>query len=172
MIKICKECKHEFKAKENKAKFCNLKCFGKYNSKINTNLKIKKKKIKLCLFCKNILKNNSSTYCNNTCNNLYKYNLKLELFNNGDQIFTGVRTLKRFIISNEGYHCKKCGISKWNGEELVLQLEHINGNADDNKKSNLCLLCPNCHSQTDSYAGRNSGKGLSLKRNKYKYKST
>ena len=39
---------------------------------------------------------------------------------------------------------------------LVLQVHHINGINNDNRLENLCWLCPNCHSQTDSYAGRNT----------------
>lgn len=46
---------------------------------------------------------------------------------------------------------------EWNGRKLVLQLDHINGISSDNRLSNLRLLCPNCHSQTDTFSGRNVG---------------
>jgi len=62
--------------------------------------------------------------------------------------------LKKRIIEDDliDYKCKNCGISgEWNGKKLILQLEHINGDACDNRLDNLCFLCPNCHSQTDSY---------------------
>jgi HNH endonuclease len=48
-----------------------------------------------------------------------------------------------------------CGISDWHGRPLVLELDHINGAADDHRLENLRLLCPNCHSQTDTYYARN-----------------
>lgn len=53
------------------------------------------------------------------------------------------------------YKCKECGISEWKNKKLVLHLEHKNGVYNDNRLENLCLLCPNCHSQTPTFAGRN-----------------
>jgi hypothetical protein len=56
------------------------------------------------------------------------------------------------------YACKKCGNKgTWMEEKLILQIEHKNGNNKDNRVENLCFLCPNCHSQTKTFAGRNSG---------------
>jgi DNA-binding transcriptional ArsR family regulator len=51
--------------------------------------------------------------------------------------------------------CERCGISAWRGRPLSMQLHHINGHGDDNRLENLELLCANCHSQTDTYGGRN-----------------
>lgn len=51
--------------------------------------------------------------------------------------------------------CARCGIDRWRGEPLSLALHHINGDGRDNRLVNLELLCPNCHSQTDNFAGRN-----------------
>lgn len=66
------------------------------------------------------------------------------------------RILKAGLIE---YKCEKCGNNGiWNGKKLVLQLEHKNGKHNDNRISNLCFLCPNCHSQTDTYAGKNINK--------------
>jgi DNA-binding CsgD family transcriptional regulator len=54
--------------------------------------------------------------------------------------------------------CGMCGLREWRGTPLALQLHHINGDRVDNSLENLALLCPNCHSQTDTWAGRNPGK--------------
>ena len=55
------------------------------------------------------------------------------------------------------YVCVECGNDgNWNGKILTLQLDHINGVCNDNRLSNLRFICPNCHSQTDTYAGKNS----------------
>ena len=53
------------------------------------------------------------------------------------------------------YECSICGIQKWNGKELVLRLDHINGDNHDTRLENLRWLCPNCDSQQDTYCGRN-----------------
>jgi 5-methylcytosine-specific restriction endonuclease McrA len=69
-----------------------------------------------------------------------------------------IRCIKQhnLISYNECYHC---GLSNWLKGVLTLELDHINGNNRDNRLNNLRFLCPNCHSQTDTYKGKsNTGK--------------
>lgn len=56
------------------------------------------------------------------------------------------------------YRCVCCGTSEWMNHSLALELDHINGDRADNRFENLRLLCPNCHSQTATYRGRNKGR--------------
>lgn len=52
--------------------------------------------------------------------------------------------------------CSECGLTTiWNGKPITLQLDHINGIHNDNRIENLRIVCPNCHSQTDTFCGRN-----------------
>ncbi|HZO94820.1 MAG TPA: HNH endonuclease signature motif containing protein [Candidatus Baltobacteraceae bacterium] len=54
--------------------------------------------------------------------------------------------------------CSVCGLSEWQGKPLVIQLDHINGVRNDHRLENLRMLCPNCHSQTDTFAARNKAR--------------
>ncbi len=96
--------------------------------------------------------------------------------------------LKKRLIAGKllEYRCYgDCGVvGTWNNIPISLQLEHINGVHNDNRLENLCLLCPNCHSQTQTYSGKNRsspnksrsstkmGKPNKPKVNKRKYKIT
>jgi len=65
---------------------------------------------------------------------------------------------KKLKLIREGYlqdRCDKCGLSDWRGKPLVIHIDHINGVKSDWRLENLRMLCPNCHSQTPTFAGRN-----------------
>ncbi len=62
------------------------------------------------------------------------------------------RLLEAGILVNQ---CEECGISEWRGNPLVIQIDHRNGVNDDHRVENLRMLCPNCHSQTETYGARN-----------------
>jgi len=67
------------------------------------------------------------------------------------------QTIKNLIkrYSFKEYKCEECGLRNvWNNNSISLQLDHINGINDDNRLENLRFLCPNCHSQTDNFAGK------------------
>lgn len=88
-----------------------------------------------------------------------------------DQSNTSKQTLKKRYIAYRGDNLKcdiaECGISdSWLGRSITLHLDHIDGNNNNNVLTNLRFLCPNCHSQTTTFAGRN----LKLHSTKPKYK--
>lgn len=77
-----------------------------------------------------------------------------------DKLFVLGSTAKRSTVKSAFMRrvvcvCSVCGISDWLGQKLTLQLDHINGIRNDDRFENLRLLCPNCHSQTETFAGKN-----------------
>ena len=80
-----------------------------------------------------------------------KYNLNEILVK--DTLYTNMTKLKEKILKAGllEYKCSICGISEWQGKPITLQLDHINGNNRDNRIENLRILCPNCHSQTETF---------------------
>ena len=67
-----------------------------------------------------------------------------------------ISKLRERIIKNgiKEHKCEKCGRTEWEGEQIPLELHHINGDRLDNRIENLQLLCPNCHTLTDNYCGK------------------
>jgi hypothetical protein len=67
----------------------------------------------------------------------------------------GPENKRRRVFEEQKYCCNKCGISEWFGKPITLELEHKDGNNKNNIRDNLEGLCPNCHSTTDTWRGRN-----------------
>lgn len=72
---------------------------------------------------------------------------------------------KRVKLEQNG-RCNKCGIDEWLGEKITLELEHKDGNNSNNSRENLEALCPNCHSQTSTWRGRNKQSNNFIKKHK------
>ena len=80
----------------------------------------------------------------------------IEYLNKNGRFITASKLRKRLI--DEGFKkekCEKCNNTEWMGVKIPLELHHINGNHFDHRKENLRFLCPNCHSQTDTFSGKN-----------------
>jgi IS1 family transposase len=80
--------------------------------------------------------------------------------------YSNTKQLKRRLIKEGHFEhkCYKCNNTEWLGQKIPLQLEHKNGKRTDNRIENLTLLCPNCHSLTDTFCGKNKGSYKQLMR--------
>lgn len=84
----------------------------------------------------------------------FKDNVPLQEILIENSWYTNTTALKKRLLQEKIFSntCNECGvIDYWNFKPLVLQLDHINGNNRDHRIENLRILCPNCHSQTDSF---------------------
>jgi hypothetical protein len=87
---------------------------------------------------------------------------RLDMFTNENKRLpnthqTKLQLIKLELLANKCYECNNVGI--WLNQPLSLHLDHIDGNPRNNDISNLRLLCPNCHSQTETYCGKNVNRG-------------
>jgi len=116
-----------------------------------------------CLFCKKEFDHNhgsNNKFCTIEC--FAKYQWEYVSIPKIEQGLGG--NLKRYLKQKIGDYCVECNQeSIWNNKPLVLQLDHIDGNSDNNNLKNVRLLCPNCHSQTSTFG--NAGKGNRYKKN-------
>ena len=152
----CTNCNKETTNK----KFCSKSCSASFNN-IGISRNFKEKKYNDCKLCG---EQTLSIYCSNKCQLEYQYIKRINEWKVTDKI--GKPAVKRYL-SEKKAGCWNCGITEWMNRPIVLELEHIDGNSDNNKEDNLSLLCPNCHSQTDTYKGKNVGKGRHYRRKRY-----
>ena len=120
-----------------------------------------KREKKECVNCKHLYLSTqkSSKYCSKECEVEYKTNKKYEYYLNHQEEYCKIITtnfLKRHILKEQNNCCKICeNENKWNGKSIVFVLDHINGDASNNNRENLRLVCPNCDSQLDTYKSKN-----------------
>jgi Zn finger protein HypA/HybF involved in hydrogenase expression len=91
-----------------------------------------------------------------------KDNVIKDLFTEANAKYRSNHYLKKMIKDFEllPWKCSCCNIENWQEKDITLELDHIDGSAHNCKLENLRLLCPNCHSQTDTFRGKgiNTGK--------------
>jgi Zn finger protein HypA/HybF involved in hydrogenase expression len=96
-------------------------------------------------------------YCSNKCQLEYQRN-NIVYKNYLEGKIKNVGSIRKFLIKDKGYLCEECKIIEHNNKPITLQIDHMDGNPDNNHPSNLRFLCPNCHSQTETYKGGNKNR--------------
>lgn len=152
---ICKCCSKTLSYENRKKSFCNHTCSAIFNNKKRATL------VKWnCCGCgkeHNTLPYKVKKYCGHSCKHLIT---KQESFERLKEGLISDRSLIRKILKREfGNKCFECSLETWKGYPLPVEVDHIDGNAGNNYLSNLRLLCPNCHSITDTWKGKNKGNG-------------
>lgn len=131
----------------------------------NPSGKIRKKE-KYCLNCGKELHKGQYKYCSSLCQQEYQRKEYIKKVNNGEE--SGLKksgnttkisdSIRTYLFKKYDNKCQKCGWGEINPTtgKCPLEIHHKDGNRTHNDLDNLELLCPNCHSQTDNYAGKHN----------------
>lgn len=146
-------------------KFCSNSCSAKSNNE--------KRAVDIsdCIYCSKKFKidrvsRTNKKFCSKEC---YLLNNKEIRYNTVESGKASSRIVKKYLIDENGERCMKCGWCEVNTSsgKVPIELEHIDGNSENNKLDNLLLLCPNCHSLTSTYKALNKGNGRHKRMKRY-----
>lgn len=102
-----------------------------------------------------IISNNKTNYYRNLIKNIPKKISLSDILNN-KVVYKSHNLLDRLVKAGlKELRCEKCGITEWNNDIIKFHLHHKDGDHNNNRLENLEVLCPNCHSQTGNFAGKN-----------------
>lgn len=133
--------------------------------------------MRMCISCKkDLVTRHQLKYCSNSCQMEHQYLVYINAWKKGKiDGAMGISTkgtsqyLRRYLINKYGERCSVCKWKKRHQKTGVvpLEMDHLDGNAGNNKENNLRLICPNCHSLTMNYRNLNKGKGRVWRTERY-----
>ena len=175
--KYCLYCGKEINSSDKRKKFCNSSCAASYNNiGVCRNKKSDANKNRFCLNCGKELKH-QKRYCSYKCQNEYRHKEYIRQWKNGEENGmsgpSGISChIRRYFFEKYNCKCQECGwgIINTNTGKIPLQLHHIDGDSTNNAEENLQLLCPNCHSLTETFGSIKNHKSKRVDRRTKYYK--
>lgn len=111
------------------------------------------------------------SYCSNGCQRALERREHVARWLETGVAYAGSRQghyVRAYLDEAQGGRCAICQHeSTWQGEPLVFVLDHVDGDAENNRRDNLRMVCPNCDSQLPTYKSRNRGRGRHARRQRY-----
>jgi hypothetical protein len=164
--KVCgnSTCSVELPYDKRQNKFCSKSCSASTNNK---GVRRHGKSPGQCLNCNRNLNSSKKIYCNNTCQRELDYKSYIRKWldkkvsgNTSREMFVS-NHVKRWLRENRGDSCQRCSWSEINPStgKIPTQIHHIDGNSRNSHEDNLEILCPNCHSLTETFGNLNRGRG-------------
>lgn len=160
---ICKQCNIQFikslnQIKKSKFNFCSRSCSAKY---YNSVIPKRQKQTKKCKICSNLVNRNKCQFCSHNCHSIFKWQERVKQIQKTNILHpkgytSGSDLAKRYLAETRGPNCSICNqIPIWNGQPMIMILDHIDGIADNWIVDNIRLVCPNCDSQLPTFKSKN-----------------
>lgn len=100
-----------------------------------------------------------NTFCSYKCFSRHRFEEAYRKWIDGSDLEISSNLLRKLVLRRDGYRCTCCGRTEWMGRPITLEVDHVDGNSSDHRPDNVRAMCPNCHSQTETYKSGNRGNG-------------